>query len=163
MDLKIYPQTLSGIVEAPPSKSYTHRAVICASLVQGRSVINNPLICEDTIATINALKAIGVNIVFYETRIEIDGLTKVIIPKKPICCKESASTLRMLLPFFSTLNSEWTFSGTKYLIDRIQDTDLNELKGLQFQKQAGDLKVSGCLNQNYYHLNGNFTSQFISV
>ncbi|MGD9604992.1 MAG: 3-phosphoshikimate 1-carboxyvinyltransferase [Bacilli bacterium] len=162
MDLKIYPHNLKGIVEAPPSKSYTHRAIICGSLAKGRSVINNPLICDDTLATINALKAIGTNIVFYETRLEIDGITKVQIPKKPIDCRESASTLRMLLPYFSTINHQWTFTGSEYLIERIQEADLMELKGLKFQKEGKELKIWGNLDQTHYLLGGNITSQFIS-
>ncbi|HNZ50264.1 MAG TPA: 3-phosphoshikimate 1-carboxyvinyltransferase [Bacilli bacterium] len=162
MDLIIYPQHLKGIVEAPPSKSYTHRAIICASLACGRSVIHNPLICNDTHATINALKAIGVNIVYYETRIEIDGLNEIHIPKKPIFCHESASTMRMLIPFFSTLHHEWTFLGSEYLIKRLQDDDLHELKGLSFEKQNKELRFRGQLNQSEYLLSGHNTSQFIS-
>ena len=32
---------LRGTVHVPPSKSYAHRAIICASLAQGRSIIHN--------------------------------------------------------------------------------------------------------------------------
>ena len=50
---------IEGTVEVPPSKSFTHRAIICAALAQGTSKIYNPLICEDTIATIEAFKILG--------------------------------------------------------------------------------------------------------
>ena len=41
MAIKITPHQLSGGIAVPPSKSMAHRAIICASLAQGRSVITN--------------------------------------------------------------------------------------------------------------------------
>ncbi|MFQ5975404.1 MAG: 3-phosphoshikimate 1-carboxyvinyltransferase, partial [Candidatus Hydrothermarchaeales archaeon] len=42
MDAKIKrSKILEGFVKAPPSKSYTHRAIIIASLAKGKSVIKN--------------------------------------------------------------------------------------------------------------------------
>ena len=45
---------LNGWVRIPPSKSYTHRAVLMASLASGDSTIWNPLSSRDTKATIEA-------------------------------------------------------------------------------------------------------------
>ncbi len=162
MDLKIYPQELKGLVEAPPSKSLTHRAIICASFAKGRSRIYNPLICEDTTATINALRAIGVKIIFYEHYIAVEGLVHFIIPKKPIECRESASTLRMLLPIFSLFHNQWSFSGSEYLMSRIMDDDLLELKGIHFQRNRNSIDIKNALSETKYILNGDHTSQFIS-
>ena len=41
MAIKITPHQLSGGIAVPPSKSMAHRAIICASLEQGRIVITN--------------------------------------------------------------------------------------------------------------------------
>ena len=46
--LKIYPSKINGVLSVPQSKSYTHRAIILASISEGTSFINNPLISEDT-------------------------------------------------------------------------------------------------------------------
>ena len=43
---------VSGLIRAPPSKSYTHRAVILAALSSGPCRIRQPLLAEDTEATI---------------------------------------------------------------------------------------------------------------
>ena len=59
MYLKIHPSTLQGTVAAPPSKSYTHRAFIMGMLAEGETVIHDPLISDDTLATINALRMFG--------------------------------------------------------------------------------------------------------
>ena len=55
---------LSGSVSVPPSKSYTHRAVLMASLAtvdeRGKgSRIRNPLLSRDTNATVDACAAMG--------------------------------------------------------------------------------------------------------
>ncbi|MFQ5763133.1 MAG: 3-phosphoshikimate 1-carboxyvinyltransferase, partial [Candidatus Bathyarchaeia archaeon] len=62
MDLTISPcSSVSGTVEAPSSKSYTHRAVIACSLTMGNSSwITNPLWADDTHATLDACSALGV-------------------------------------------------------------------------------------------------------
>jgi 3-phosphoshikimate 1-carboxyvinyltransferase len=49
-------------VTAPPSKSYTHRALIAAGLATGNSVIVNPLESVDCTITRNALTEMGVRI-----------------------------------------------------------------------------------------------------
>lgn len=49
-------------VKAPSSKSYTHRALVCASLAEGRSRISSPLTSEDTEATLDILEKLGIRI-----------------------------------------------------------------------------------------------------
>ncbi|MCS7122159.1 MAG: 3-phosphoshikimate 1-carboxyvinyltransferase [Archaeoglobaceae archaeon] len=58
MDVVVKKSEISGVAEPPPSKSYTHRAFIAASL-SGKAKIHNALISEDTLATINGCKKIG--------------------------------------------------------------------------------------------------------
>ena len=40
-NIKITPNKLKGKVNIPPSKSMAHRAIICAALSKGKSVIDN--------------------------------------------------------------------------------------------------------------------------
>ena len=47
MNIVIQPRTLSGRVVIPPSKSISHRALICAALAKGESEITGVLQCED--------------------------------------------------------------------------------------------------------------------
>jgi 3-phosphoshikimate 1-carboxyvinyltransferase len=49
-------------IHIPGSKSYTNRALIIASLADGKTVLQNPLFSDDTIYTIEALKKLGVRI-----------------------------------------------------------------------------------------------------
>ena len=43
MKVLIRPKKLSGTINVVPSKSYSHRAIIAASLADGESIISNVL------------------------------------------------------------------------------------------------------------------------
>jgi 3-phosphoshikimate 1-carboxyvinyltransferase len=55
-------RTLKGEITPPPDKSITHRAIMFASIAEGKSIIRNPLMAEDPISTMNAMRALGVEI-----------------------------------------------------------------------------------------------------
>lgn len=99
MDLEIFPiKTLSGKIKVPPSKSYSHRAFFIAGLTESISVINNPLTVGDVEVTINALKSLGIKILKEkENKFLIDfHKAKLIAPEKPIDCRNSGTTFRIL-------------------------------------------------------------------
>lgn len=162
MNLKIYPSRLSGLVEAPPSKSYTHRVILCASFANGKSIIHNPLICDDTIATISSLKKLGVDMTFYENRILIHGGREFTPERRCFDMRESASSFRVMLPILSCFMDEFTLYGTPRLLERIQVAGLDSLSGLTFRYENNSLKVSGVLNGDRYYLTGDKTTQLIS-
>jgi 3-phosphoshikimate 1-carboxyvinyltransferase len=91
---------LRGSVKVPPSKSYTHRAIITASLSGGRSLVSNPLVSRDTLATIGACRAMG-------AQIEEDGSSIVVVgsePKAPedvVNVENSGTTLRFMTSVFA--------------------------------------------------------------
>ena len=64
MKVTIKPSTAVGSVCAPPSKSISHRLLICAGMSEGVSVINSLAPSEDVFATIDCLRAVGVSIDF---------------------------------------------------------------------------------------------------
>lgn len=53
---------LSGEITVPGDKSISHRALILSAIADGRSVINNLLLGADNLATLNALRFLGVSI-----------------------------------------------------------------------------------------------------
>ena len=110
--------TAYGRVEAPPSKSVSHRYLICGALSFG-SVIENVAFSEDIKATLNCLSALG-------AEYEIDGSTVKtggISPDKAVkCaelfCNESGSTLRFLIPLCLLFGQKITLKGTQRLMSR---------------------------------------------
>ena len=61
MKVKITPQAVDGVqtVRVPPSKSMAHRAIICASLANGVSCIDNIDYSDDILATISGMEQLG--------------------------------------------------------------------------------------------------------
>ena len=86
---------VKGKVIAPSSKSYTHRALICAALSKGKSKIISPLISDDTQATINVLKKLGVKIKINDISIQVEG-SNFKEPKEDLFCGESGTTMRLM-------------------------------------------------------------------
>ena len=61
--MKISPiQPFDKVITVPKDKSITHRAFILAAKGKGTTTIYSPLLCEDTLATINALQTLGISI-----------------------------------------------------------------------------------------------------
>ena len=58
MRASISKSSIKGEVFAPPSKSYTHRAITLAALSK-ESIIHRPLLSADTLATIRASEMFG--------------------------------------------------------------------------------------------------------
>ncbi|MEM2237338.1 MAG: 3-phosphoshikimate 1-carboxyvinyltransferase [Candidatus Caldarchaeum sp.] len=95
MTVSVKPSKVEGVVEAPPSKSYTHRAVALASLAEEKSIVRKPLISRDTQATINASKMLGVEIKQGNDFLEIKGVRRFHCPEDVINVMNSGTTLRI--------------------------------------------------------------------
>ncbi len=87
---------ISGKVHCPSSKSYTHRAVAAASLADGHSKIGNPLLARDTLATVHACKALGVDIEYEDGELLIQGRDRLKVPENVINAENSGTTIRMI-------------------------------------------------------------------
>jgi 3-phosphoshikimate 1-carboxyvinyltransferase len=59
MPLWIEPASVGGSIKAPPSKSAMQRAVACAALAAGDSVILNPSFCDDALAAMGVAEVLG--------------------------------------------------------------------------------------------------------
>lgn len=157
-----YPAQPMGTVQIPPSKSMAHRAIICACLAHGRSIISNIEYSNDIKATIQAMQHLGVNITAEANRLIIYGGLQQ-YSGKPVDCGESGSTLRFIIPLFSLTGRAVNFIGAKRLFERPQAIYENIFKaqGLAFTQSEG-IAIEGRLQAGTYELDGNVSSQFIS-
>ena len=64
----------TGIVLVPGSKSHTIRAILFATLAEGRSIINNFLDSPDTWAMVEACRQFGATIEIHGSQFIIDGV-----------------------------------------------------------------------------------------
>ena len=163
MNIVIQPRTLSGRVVIPPSKSISHRALICAALAKGESEITGVLQCEDIDATTEALTALGA-----EIRTE-NGVTYVKgIEKAPeyaeINCRESGSTLRFIIPVAAALGVEAVFTGCGKLPTRPITPYLEQFPkhGVKFVSDTLPYHIKGKLDSGVYPVTGDISSQFIT-
>ena len=165
MYAKINPSIVSGSVKIPPSKSMAHRAIICASLANGTSIISNVAYSKDIIATIEGMRKLGANINTYDDYVVIEGIKDFTnIKDHFIDCNESGSTLRFFIPIFSLCNSEIHFSGAPRLLQRPQSIyqELFHKQNLDFIQNEKEIVINESLKPGKYLLKGDISSQFIS-
>ncbi len=87
---------LSGSVEAPPSKSYTHRAVVLAALADGVSEVSKPLESRDTMSTLRGCTALGAKALMEKGKWVIEGKKRLETPDDVINVDNSGTTIRLL-------------------------------------------------------------------
>lgn len=164
--IKIIPKKLKGEISIPPSKSMAHRAVICASLSKGISIIENIEFSDDIIATIEGMKALGANIKLEENKLIINGEGIFKKHLSTIDCNESGSTLRFLVPLSLVRENDVRFIGRGNLGRRPLDTyyEIFQRENILYSQKQGelDLRVKGRLKGGLFKINGNISSQFIT-
>ena len=112
MDMRIFPGTLAGSIEAVASKSEAHRLLICAALADGVTDIDCNTTSQDIDATAACMRALGARV----TRTK-KGFRVVPVPAGSpergalLDCGESGSTLRFLLPVVAALGCDASLTG----------------------------------------------------
>lgn len=166
MTIAIQPKRIKGNVQVPPSKSMAHRAIICASLARGKSVISHVEYSKDIKATIKAMKALGTMIFEYDDYLEIDGTTTFFRNNCEIDCCESGSTLRFMVPISIVCEANVHFIGEGRLGKRPLDVyyqifDQQNISYL-YKENVLDLYIRGQLHAGVFEIPGDVSSQFIS-
>jgi 3-phosphoshikimate 1-carboxyvinyltransferase len=165
MSVTIKPVSLTGTVTAPPSKSMTHRYLIISALAEGTSLLGDPLRSEDTLATVEALRKLGVQVDDVGGDWEVKGGS--LQPKSSIIdCKESGTTMRLVIGLCSLLEEPCTLSGAPSLIRRPNKPLLDALEQLGVQTQSKNgyppITVKGKMKGGEAEIRGDISSQFIS-
>ncbi len=141
-----------GTVNVPPSKSYSHRALICAALCNGRSVIENISACDDVLQTAECLRNLGAEIEIANSRAVVRGVPKNQIIKNAVLdCGESGSTFRFLLALSAMLGLNAEFKGSRRLFERVYTSAAQFLtcNGCSFIYGGNSIKTQGAfVNRN---------------
>ncbi len=162
-------ERLSGEVCAPPSKSYTQRMLIAAALSNGEGKVSNPLLSEDTEATLRAITALGAETKFEEHCWNIKGSAPLQNAKAPIDCGESGATLRFIIPIAALAPDPSTlvFKGSlerrpiEPLLKSLSDLGANARCKKLGGKDAVFVEGGGIIG-GQTSIAGNVSSQFIS-
>lgn len=164
MKAVICPGTPRGTVAAPPSKSMAHRLLICAALAQGESVVRGVDPSEDILATTDCLTALGASVSRNGSTVRIRGCDPRKAPPAVLCCRESGSTLRFMIPLCLLSGSPMRLEGSETLLSRPLSVyeDLCKAQGMILKRENGRLLVQGQLCPGNYEISGSISSQFIT-
>ena len=169
----ITPQKIQGVdlaMTAPPSKSYTHRALIAGALALGTSMVVNPLKAEDTVLTIAALRTLGITIEKKVDRVIIRGCDGSIPAGEAVTLdlNNSGTSLRLLTSLALLGSHPVTLTGSARMQERPIGPLADALPALggsvTFLNKNGypPLQVSGHLKGGRVSIDGSISSQFIS-
>ena len=152
---------------APPSKSCTHRAMVLGALTHSNFTLHNPLMAEDTVATLDALHALGTEIRSSSMgmKIHCEGLRPAY---GVVDAKNSGTTMRLIAGVASLLPSTTTMTGDESLIRRPMGPLADALVQLgatcEYLGKRGNppLAITGPIHKSSAEISGDISSQFIS-
>ncbi len=158
---------ICGDITVPPSKSFTHRAIICSALGVGKSVIHNVDFSDDILASIQSIKNIGATVNIKSGCVEIIGNGVNIVNSK-FNFNESGSSIRFMIPIAMTdynYDGFLEFDGSGSLVRRSLKvyTDIFKSKNIEYIYDGKlPLKVRGKMYADSYYVRGDISSQFIT-
>ena len=168
MRITVNRSELSGRVSIPGSKSQTIRGLMCAALAEGESALENPLVCNDTVAAADVLAGVGIDIKREEGLWRVGG-GNFRAPDADLYCGESAATLRFMIAICSLIPGKCRLTGGPSLSRRPVGVLVGALKGLGVNCSAenGDKPpvnvAGGPLRGGLTELPGHISSQFVSA
>ena len=164
MNVKIFPSKAKGSVTAPPSKSYAHRLLIGSAMAKGESILHHVAPSQDILATMDCLTALGASFTMEGDTVYVTGCGGAPEATAPLCCRESGSTLRFLLPLTLLSDEGGEICGTPRLMERgisVYQSVLSH-KNITFSLEKEAIFVKGQLTPSEFSLKGDVSSQFIS-
>ena len=161
---------IGGVVKAPPSKSYSHRAVILASLAKGTSKLYDMLFSEDTLASIRVCKALGAEINEKDDYLEVIGTGGKLHNSlsEAIDLANSGTTLRLMTSVSALSNNEVILTGDESLQTRPMGLLMDALRplGVETRSLNDNEKAPILIKPGYSggetNIMGSVSSQFIS-
>ncbi|RLM72683.1 3-phosphoshikimate 1-carboxyvinyltransferase [Halorubrum sp. Atlit-26R] len=187
MDVHVTRSELRGTARAPPSKSYTHRALLAAGYSDGATV-ESPLISADTRATARAVTAFGGSVApagddastggAAETGSDLAGADALAVegfggrpavPDDVIDCANSGTTMRLVTAAAALADGTTVLTGDGSLRSRPQGPLLDALAdlGVRAESTRGNgrapLVVTGPLAGGEVAIPGDVSSQYVTA
>ncbi len=136
---------IMGNIEIPGDKSISHRSIIIPSISKGVTEINNILMSEDVMHTLEAFKNLGVKIIKENKKVIIygNGLKSLKKPKKNIYLGNSGTSARLLSGLLASQPFNSVLEGDESLSSRPMNRIMDPLKimGAEFKNVSGKLPL----------------------
>ncbi|ELY92450.1 3-phosphoshikimate 1-carboxyvinyltransferase [Natrialba taiwanensis] len=169
MNVTITPSRVRGLARAPPSKSYTHRAILVAGYAD-QTTVRDALWSADTQATARAVERFGGTVNRRGETLEIEGFDgRPHVPADVIDCGNSGTTMRLVTATAALADGTSVLTGDESLRSRPQGplleaiTDLGgEATSTRGNGQA-PLVVTGPISGGRVSIPGDVSSQYITA
>ncbi|WP_256290611.1 3-phosphoshikimate 1-carboxyvinyltransferase [Halobellus inordinatus] len=171
MDVTISQSRVEGRVRAPPSKSYTHRAILAAGYGDD-AVVTDPLVSADTRATMRAVEAFGgtVDRAADDAELAVSGFDgRPEVPDDVIDCANSGTTTRLVTACGALADGLCVFTGDESLRSRPQGPLLDAIQQLGGRAEStrgngqAPLVVGGNTPGGSVSIPGDVSSQYITA
>ena len=103
MRVRVEPSIAEGEVEAPPSKSWSQRALFLALLAKGETVLEGLPTSDDVMASLEAVKSFGVEVIKEKTKVKIVSEGEAKVPDDVINMRGSGTGARIAIGIATTL------------------------------------------------------------
>lgn len=160
---------LNGTVQAPSSKSVAHRIMICAALSRSKCYIKNVSQSNDMDATMGCLETLGAKFSRSGSTLCLDATNFVAKNSEKhftLNCKESGTTLRIMIPICAALGLNVTFVGEGRLPFRPLDEYLTLLPQHGVSCTMGDdflpLTINGKFSGESFSISPAVSSQYVT-
>lgn len=156
-------------VRVPGSKSLTNRALVCAAMAEGTSILEGALHADDTEAMIGGLTSLGVRISGTGPMLTVEG-TAGLVPAGPatIDARLSGTTSRFLAPLLAAGTGPYRLDAAAPMRARPMGPLIDGLRALGADvTEEGDpgclpLTIGGGARGGEVELPGHVSSQFLS-
>ena len=168
MDVRLARSKLAGTARAPPSKSYTHRAILAAGYASG-ALVRDPLFSADTRATARAVEAYGGSVDRLEDDLDVTGFdADPTTPGDVLDCANSGTTMRLTTATGSLVDGLAVLTGDSSLRSRPQKPLLDAIEQLGGRAEStrrngqAPLVVGGPVGGGHVEIPGDVSSQYIT-
>ncbi|MEM2290639.1 MAG: 3-phosphoshikimate 1-carboxyvinyltransferase [Candidatus Korarchaeum sp.] len=172
--IEVLPSVIEGSVLAPPSKSYSHRALAISLICERRSEIEGVSTSRDVAATLNAISMMGANIEVKGEgsglKVSVDPPERPKVPNDVVDCEGSGTTIRFFAAISTLTEDGYTvLTGNESLRRRPMGPIIGaimRLGGWAISTRMNGLPPlvvrGGGLRGGYVELDGSISSQFFS-
>jgi len=168
MQWKVTQSKLKGSINIPPSKSHTIRALACATLADGESIIRYPLLEGDGHSALKAVSSLGGTVTVENDRVKVKGLSGNYNRGDDIIdFGNSGTSTRVFSSIIALGNRERTVDGDHSLRKRPMRPLLDALRSMgahyAVQTESGDMPFTlhGPIQAGVVSVSG-ITSQYVT-
>ncbi len=168
MDVTVANSRVAGTARAPPSKSYTHRALLAAGYAGG-ALVRNPLVSADTTATARAVEHFGGDAERAGADWEITGFRgEPAVPADVVDFANSGTTMRLVSGAAALADGTTVLTGDESLRSRPQGPLLDAIADLGGAARStrgngqAPLIVDGPIEGGRVEMPGDVSSQFVT-